>query len=153
MISRDLIVQLTEEALTAEQFVVDVAVNQANQVTVLLDSDSGITIDDCIRVSRFIESNLDREKEDFELQVSSAGLGQPFRGFRQYVKNMGNEVVVNLANGLKYTGILKQADESGFDLEISKKEKTEEKKKKQIVTQILRISFDEVKTVRNSIKF
>jgi len=69
------------------------------------------------------------------------------------VKNIGNEVVVDLANGRKYTGILKQADESGFDLEISKKEKIEGKKKKQIVTQILRISFDEVKTVRNSIKF
>ncbi len=153
MINRDLIVQLTEETLTAGQFVVDVVVNQANQITVLLDSDSGITIDDCIRVSRFIENNLDREKEDFELQVSSAGLGQPLRGFRQYVKNNGNEVVVDLANGHKYTGILKQADESGFDLEISKKEKIEGKKKKQIVTQILRISFDEVKTVRNSIKF
>ncbi len=153
MIDRNLIIHLTEEKLKADQFIVEVTVSQTGQIAVLLDSDSGITIEDCVRVSRFIEDHLDREKEDFELQVSSAGLGQPFKEHRQYVKNLGNEVEVVLANGQKLTGILKQADETGFGLEILKNEKVEGKKKKQMVTQLLRISFDEVKTVKNSIKF
>lgn len=153
MIDRNLIVQLTEEKLKTDQFIIEVTVSQANQITVLLDSDSGITIDDCIHVSRFIEGHLDREKEDFELQISSAGLGQPFKVYRQYVKNLGNEIEVVLKNGQKQNGILKQVDESGFDLEVSKTEKVEGKKKKQTVTQIRRISFDDAKTVKNSIKF
>ena len=88
MINRDLIIQLTEEKLKKDQFIVEVTVGQANRISVLLDSETGITIDDCIQVSRHIESNLDREAEDFELQVSSAGLGQPFKVHRQYIKNL-----------------------------------------------------------------
>ena len=153
MINRDLIIQLTEEKLKKDQFIVEVTVGQANRISVLLDSETGITIDDCIQVSRHIESNLDREAEDFELQVSSAGLGQPFKVHRQYIKNLEREVEVVLTNGQKQTGILKNADESGFDLEISKNEKAEGQKKKQLATHTLRISFDEAKTVKTIVKF
>ncbi|MGV8135844.1 MAG: ribosome assembly cofactor RimP [Mangrovibacterium sp.] len=153
MIDRNWIIQLTEEKLKEDQFIVEVTVSQANQISVLLDSDKGVTIDDCIQLSRHIEGNLDREAEDFELQVSSAGLGQPFKVHRQYVKNREREVEVVLINGQKQTGILKGADESGFDLEISKSEKVEGQKKKQLVTRTLRIQFDEAKTVKNIIKF
>ncbi len=153
MIDRNWIIQLTEEKLKKDQFIVEVTVSQANQISVLLDSDKGVTIDDCIQLSRHIEGNLDREAEDFELQVSSAGLGQPFKVHRQYVKNREREVEVVLTNGQKQTGILKGADESGFDLEISKSEKVEGQKKKQLVTRTLRIQFDEAKTVKNIIKF
>jgi len=153
MIDRNLIIQLTEEKLKKDQFIVEVTVSQANQISVLLDSDTGITIDDCIKISRNIEGNLDREAEDFELQVSSAGLGQPFKVQRQYTKNLGNEVEVVLTSGLKQTGVLKNANESGFDLEVSKNEKVEGQKKKQLVTHTQRISFDELKTVKNIIKF
>jgi ribosome maturation factor RimP len=153
MIDRNWIIQLTEEKLKEDQFIVEVTVSQANQISVLLDSDKGVTIDDCIQLSRHIEGNLDREAEDFELQVSSAGLGQPFKVHRQYVKNREKEVEVVLINGQKQTGILKSADESGFDLEISKSEKVEGQKKKQLVTRTLRIQFDEAKTVKNIIKF
>ncbi len=153
MINRDLIIQLTEEKLKKDQFIVEVTVGQANRISVLLDSETGITIDDCIQVSRHIEGNLDREAEDFELQVSSAGLGQPFKVHRQYIKNLEREVEVVLTNGQKQTGILKNADESGFDLEISKNEKAEGQKKKQLATHTLRISFDEAKTVKTIVKF
>ncbi len=153
MIDRNLVIQLTKEKLRQDQFIVEVTVSQANQIFVLLDSDSGITIDDCITISRYIESKLDREAEDFELQVSSSGLGQPFKVHRQYIRNLGNEVEVVLTNGQKLTGILKSADETGFDLEISKNEKVEGQKKKQLVTRIQRISFDETKTVKNIVKF
>jgi ribosome maturation factor RimP len=153
MIDRNLVIQLTKEKLRQDQFIVEVTVSQANQISVLLDSDSGITIDDCITISRYIESKLDREAEDFELQVSSSGLGQPFKVHRQYIRNLGNEVEVVLTNGQKLAGILKSADETGFDLEISKNEKVEGQKKKQLVTRIQRISFDETKTVKNIVKF
>jgi ribosome maturation factor RimP len=153
MIDRNLIIQLTEEKLKEDQFIVEVTVGQANQISVLLDSDAGITIDDCIKVSRHIEGTLDRETEDFELQVSSAGLGQPYKVHRQYLKNLGKEVEVVLTNGQKQTGVLKNADESGFDLEVSKNEKVDGQKKKQLVTHTLRISFDEAKTVKNIVKF
>jgi ribosome maturation factor RimP len=153
MIDRNLIIQLTEEKLKKDQFIVEITVGQTNQISVLLDSDTGITIDDCIKVSRHIEGNLDRETEDFELQVSSAGLGQPFKTHRQYIKNLEREVEVIFTNGQKQTGILKNADESGFDLEVSKNEKVEGQKKKQLVTRIQRISFDETKTVKNIVKF
>jgi ribosome maturation factor RimP len=153
MIDRNKVIRLTEEKLKADQFIVDVTVSQANQVSVLLDSETGITIDDCVQLSRHIEGNLDREEEDFELQVSSAGLGQPFKVHRQYVKNLESEIEVVFTNGQKQSGILRQVDESGFDLEITKNEKVEGKKKKQPVTQKLRILFEEAKTVKNSIKF
>ncbi|MCW0482615.1 ribosome assembly cofactor RimP [Gaoshiqia sediminis] len=153
MIDRNKIIQLIEDKLTDDQFIVEVEVSPANQISVLLDSETGITIDHCVQISRQIEHNLDREAEDFELQVSSAGLGHPFRVQRQFLKNIGQEVEVVLKNGQKLEGILKQTDENGFELETTKAEKVEGKKKKELVTQLHRISFDEAKTVKNIIKF
>ena len=75
----DTIITLIEEKLTEDQFIVEVEVSPANQISVQIDSENGISIDDCVAISRQIEGNLDREEEDFELQVSSAGLGQPFK--------------------------------------------------------------------------
>ncbi len=153
MIDRNIIIQLIEDKLTEDQFIVEVEISPANQISILLDSEEGITIDHCVQISRQVEGNLDRENEDFELQVSSAGLGQPFKVFRQFVKNTGKEVDVVLKTGVKLEGILKSVSESGFELETSKMEKPEGKKKKELVTQLHKISFDEAKTVKNIIKF
>lgn len=153
MIDRSKIIQLIEEKLTDDQFIVEVEVSPTNQISVLIDSDAGITIDHCVQVSRQVEHNLDREVEDFELQVSSAGLGQPFKVYRQYVKNAGEEVEVVLRNGQKLVGLLTEPDENGFVLETSMLEKVEGKKKKERVTRLHRIAFDEAKTVKNIIKF
>ncbi|WP_423130399.1 ribosome assembly cofactor RimP [Gaoshiqia sp. Z1-71] len=153
MIDRDKIIQWIEEKLTEDQFIVDVEVSPANQITVLLDSEKGITIDHCVQVSRQIEGKLDREVEDFELQVSSAGLGQAFKVRRQFVKNIGQEVEVVLSTGQKLAGLLKLVDEAGFELETTKKQKVEGSKAKEFVTQSHHFSFDEVKTVKNIIKF
>ena len=153
MIDRKKIIQLIEEKLPDDQFIVEVEVSPANQISVLIDSETGITIDHCVAVSRQIEGNLDRESEDFELQVSSAGLGLAFKVFRQYVKNIGNEIEVVLKDGKKLEGILKNADQAGFEIETAKMEKIEGKKKKEMVTQLHQISFDQAKTVRNIIKF
>ena len=153
MIDRKRIIQLIEEKLTDDQFIVSISVSPTNQISVLLDSEKGVTIKHCVQISRQIEENLDREEDDYELQVSSAGLGQAFKVYRQYVKNLGEKVEVVLTDGLKLEGILKHVDEAGFDLETSKMGKVEGNKKKQLVTQLHKIAFDKAKTVKNIIKF
>ena len=153
MIAPEIIIQLTEEIITDDQFIVGVEVSPSNVIVVTIDSEKGISIDDCININRHIEKNLDREEEDFELQVSSAGIGQPLKVFRQYVKNIGKEVEVVSKKGEKKKGILKSTDENGFELEFEEKEKAEGQKRKQIVTRSQKFTFDEVKTVKNIIKF
>lgn len=153
MIDQRKITQLVEEKLTDEQFIVSVDVSPLNQISILVDSFSGLTIDHCVKLSRHIEGNLDREVEDFELQVSSAGLGEPFKIRQQFEKNKGKEVQVILANGMKLEGVLTKIDQTGFDLETSKRQKVEGHKKKQLITKIHRIEFDQAKIVKNSIKF
>ena len=153
MIDKKQITQLIEDKLTEDQFIVEIEISPSNQIMVALDSEKGITIDHCVQISRLVEESLDREEEDFELQVSSAGLGQPFKVQRQYKKNIGQEVEVVLTNGTKLEGVLQSADDNGFELESSKREKVEGHKKKQLITKVHRIAFDEAKTVKNIIKF
>jgi ribosome maturation factor RimP len=104
-----------------DKFVVDVKVRAGNKILVLIDSDSNLTIDDCAGLSRFIESNLDRETEDFELNVSSPGIDAPYRNFRQYVKNVGRQVTVVTSDGNRLEGTLSAADETGIELTVAKK--------------------------------
>jgi ribosome maturation factor RimP len=153
MIDRNKITQLIEDKLTEEQFIVSLDVTPTSQIMVTLDSMNGITIDDCVQISRLVEGSLDREEDDFELQVSSAGLGQPLKVYRQFEKNIGQEMEVVLTNGEKLEGLLKSADQDGFELETTKREKLEGHKKKQLITRVHRIAFDEAKTVKNIIKF
>lgn len=153
MIDKSKITQLIEDKLSEDQFIVDLEVTPSNQIKVSLDSESGITIDHCVQISRLVEGSLDREEEDFELQVASAGLGQPLKVYRQYVKNIGQEMEVVLKNGEKLSGELKSVDQDGFELETAKREKVEGHKKKQLITRLHRIAFDEAKTVKNIIKF
>jgi ribosome maturation factor RimP len=153
MIDKDKITQLIEDKLTDDQFIVEIEVTPTSQILVTLDGEKGITIDHCVQISRLVEGSLDREQDDFELQVSSAGLGQPFKVQRQFVKNTGSEVEVVLTDGEKLKGILITTDDNGFELEQTKSEKVEGHKKKQQVTSTRHIAFDEAKTVKNIIKF
>ena len=153
MVDKNIITQLIEDKLTEDQFIVEIEVSPSNQIMVTLDSENGITIDHCVQISRLVEGSLDRETEDFELQVSSAGLGQPFKVHRQFVKNIGEEVEVVLTNGEKLEGVLKTVSEGGFELEISKKGKVEGQKKKQLIATVHPIAMEEAKTVKNIIKF
>jgi ribosome maturation factor RimP len=124
-------------------FLVAVKVSSANRITVLADKNDGITIDECVAIHRHIENNLDRDKEDFELQVSSPGLDQPFGVIEQYYKNEGRKVEVIENDGSKFTGILKNVTPGGFELEIELKIKGKTKEKKDIS-----FNFDQVKTTR-----
>lgn len=153
MIEKKKIILLLNEWLNEEQFIVDVKISQDNRISIVLDSDKGLNINDCVSASRYIESHLDREKEDFELMVISAGINQPLKFPRQYKKNIGNKMDVILSDGQKLYGTIKSADDNGFELESVTKEKVEGKKKKQMVTHSYHFSYEEIKTVKNSLKY
>jgi ribosome maturation factor RimP len=119
----------------------------------MVDSDTGISINQIVEISRFIESNLDREVEDFELSVFSAGLSEPLSLVRQYKKNIGTEIDVLLTSGQKLTGILIKADDQGIDLEVTTKEKSEGSKKKELVTRVHTFEYPEIKEAKKVLKF
>ncbi|HAF29805.1 MAG TPA: ribosome assembly cofactor RimP [Bacteroidales bacterium] len=147
---RDIIAEIVEEK---EAFIVDIKVSSSNKINIEIDSFRGFTIDDCVEVSRLVESGLDRDKEDFELEVASAGLSEPFKVVQQYQKNIGKEVETLTNEGLKIKGILANVSDTGFELEESKKVKAEGKKKKQDVIEKHKFSFDQVKSTKIVITF
>jgi ribosome maturation factor RimP len=153
MIKQELIEKLVSNALTDEYFIVQVTVKKGNVIDVVIDGDNGVAIQKCVDVSRQIEKNLDRETEDFELTVSSAGLSNPFKVYRQYLKNIGKQVEVKTDNEKTFLGILTQADKDGFELETATLEKQEGKNKKVEVVKTVRFNFDIEPEVKNSITF
>jgi ribosome maturation factor RimP len=124
-------------------FLVALKVSAANKISVLVDTRNGITIDECALLHRHIEKDLDRNIEDFELQVSSPGLDAPFTVIEQYYKNEGNKVSVTDIDGVKYTGILKNVTKGGFDLVTEIKTKGKPKTEKEIP-----FNFDQVKSTK-----
>jgi ribosome maturation factor RimP len=124
MIEKQKIKGLVEEFIKGTGlFLVSVKVSNSNRIIVLADKNEGITIDECAAIHRHIENELDRDKEDFELQVSSPGLDMPFGVIEQYFKNEGKKVEVVDNEGSKYTGKLKNVTEGGFELETEIKTK------------------------------
>lgn len=125
MISEQLIKDLTTQHLEgSDRFIVSIAVRSDNRIRIFIDSDTRVLIEHCIELSKFIESQLNRDAEDFELNVSSSGLDQPYRLPRQYVKNIGREVSVLLKDNNKIEGELTMADAEGFSVkEITKVKK------------------------------
>ena len=134
-------------------YLVDVTVSSANKIRVIIDNFNGISIDECVSMSRWIEQQLDRETEDFELEVTSPGLDQPFRVLRQYEKNIGKEVEIKLSDGSKIQGTLVTAGSDSVEIEQQQKEKVEGKKGRQLVTRKFSFPFSEIKETRIVIKF
>ena len=130
-------------------FLVAVKVSSTGKITVLADRKEGITIDECVAISRFIEKNLDREVEDYELQVSSPGIDMPFLVMEQYLKNEGRSIEVTDMEGKTHQGILKNVTAGGFELEVAPKGK------KPVTAGLSEMSFnfDQVKSAREIIKF
>ena len=153
MIDKVKIAELVNEKLTDDQFLVEVTVSLSNVIDIMVDSDTGISINQIVEISRFVESNLNREVEDFELSVFSAGLSEPFSLVRQYKKNTGTEIDVLLTSGQKLTGILIKADDHGIDLEVTTKEKSEGSKKKELVTRVHSLGYPEIKEAKKVLKF
>jgi len=123
MITDNYITELVNAALsTDELFIVDISVDPGNKIKVVLDSDKTVSISDCISVSRAIEQELDRDTEDFSLEVTSAGLGQPLKLMRQYSKYIGKNLEVTDESGNKFSGELKNVNSDFIELlEVSKK--------------------------------
>ncbi len=148
MIDKKKVLKLAEEFITgSDKYIVDLQVNSNNIIHLFVDADESVSISDCIELSRHIESNLDREIEDFELNVSSAGLDQPFKVFKQYQKNINKEVSVLLQDGKKYQGTLVSATEEAITLHI------EANKKRKIEAQELNFSMNEIKETKSTISF
>lgn len=119
----------------------------------MLDGLTNIAINDCIEISRFIESSLDREQEDFELIVSSAGIDQPFTVEKQYQKNIGRELTVLKKDGLKLKGVLKDYKPETSILIENEKTIKNEKNKKQIIKEQITIPLQEIKESKLILSF
>ena len=129
-------------------FLVGVKVDNNNKIIVHIDTPLGISIDDCVRVSRELEEKLDRDREDFALEVSSPGLDSPFIVIEQYQKNVGKKINLVKQDGEKLEGILKKTGESGIVLEVTRGRKGQTKD-----PELLELSFAEIKSGRASIQF
>jgi ribosome maturation factor RimP len=153
MIERKEIILVAETFLKAtECYLVDVTVSPDNLIVVEIDSDGLVGIEDCVALSRHIEEKLDRDVEDFELEVSSAGISSPFKLARQYVKNTGNEIEMMLKNDVKLTGVLRSADENAAVITVAKKEKSENAKRKTTVYEDMTYTYSEIKHTKNIIR-
>jgi len=154
MISKDSIYQAIEQHLTdTDYYIVDVKVAPDNRISVEIDSFDGVSLEYCIEVHRYIESQFDREVEDYELEVSSAGLTEPFKVTKQYEKNLGNEVEVLTKSGKKITGVLVEANDTDFGLQIEKTEKPEGSKRKVTVVEDITLAYEDVKYTKYIIRF
>ena len=130
MIDEKHIRELAEERLaTFDGFIVELTIGAGNNIKLLIDADHSISITECMSVSRNVEHNLDREVEDFSLEVSSAGLDQPFKHIRQYLKCVGRDVQVIDLEGKKLEGNMRAADEKSFTVVTKSKEKIEGRSK------------------------
>lgn len=157
MISKSKVLELIDERIAElgnGLFVVELTISSNNVIQVELDKHQGnVSINDCMSVSRNVEHNLDREAEDFELQVSSAGLDKPFRVLAQYTKNIGRTVKVVLQNGNKIEGELKAANEKEIVVENSRTEKIEGKKKKELIVEQHVLPMEQIKDTKIVISF
>lgn len=154
MIDKNKVKDLVSEWLNGkEYFLVDLTIDDQNKITVEIDHKDGVWIEDCCELSKFIESQLDREVEDYELEVGSAGIGQPFKVLQQYVNSIGYDVELLTSDGKKMEGCLKEADENGFVVIVTEKQKIEGKKRPLMVEVEKPFKYDEVKWVKSIIDF
>ena len=145
---------INDEIVARGCFIVDIFVSKDNDIVLTIESEEGVVeLDDCVSLSRFFETKFDREVEDYSLTVSSAGLDQPFKVFRQFVKAVGTKVEVLLKGGKKMVAVLEAADEESITLKYVAKEAVEGKKKKELVEHLDRFTMDQVNAVRPFIEF
>lgn len=154
MIEKNVVIRIAEEWLDGKDyFLVDVTVSPDDKIVVEIDHAEGVWIDDCVDLSRFIESKLNRDEEDYELEVGSAGIGQPFKVLKQYLIHVGSEVEVLDKAGKKWTGVLTQADEDRFTITVQVKTRPDGAKRPKLVEQNVVFSYDEIKYTKYLISF
>ncbi len=154
MISKNTIKKLADEHLTgSDKFVTKITVSEANRIEILVDGDNGIGIQDCVNLSRHIEKSLDREAEDFALDVSSPGATAPLVLPRQYKKHVGRTLEVKLANEEILEGELVSLNDKGFVLEFTSRENKPLGKGKITVTKQQMVTFTEIIESKIKLKF
>lgn len=134
-------------------FLVDLKISRDNVIELFVDSLSGVNIQTCIEVSREIESNLNRDEEDFALTVASAGIGYPFKVDGQFQKNLNKSVEIKLNDNTKFNGILKAFDDKSVTIEYEEKKTIEGKKKKELVKIEKTFLREEIKEIKDVIVF
>ena len=136
MIDKKVVKQFVDEWLQDnDYFLVDITISPDDKIVVEIDHADGVWIEDCVALSKYIEDHLSRDKEDYELEVGSAGIGQPFKVEQQYLNHIGKEVEVLDNEGKKTKGVLKSVD--GSDFVVSDKEKTKkEGAKRPVLTEV-----------------
>ncbi len=154
MVEKKTVCQIVDEWLDGkEYFLVEVAISPDDKIVVEIDHAEGVWIEDCVELSRYIESKLNREEEDYELEVGSAGIGQPFKVLQQYYIHIGQEVEVMTKGGQKLTGILKDADEEKFTVTVQKKVKLEGSKRPKLVEEDETFTYEQIKYTKYLISF
>lgn len=155
MIDKKLVERLVQEKIEGtDLYLVEVLVRIGNNIQILVDSPEGISIEACADISRFLNDRIDREEEDYSLEVSSPGIGSPFRVRQQYDKNIGRDIEVVLLNGQKKKGTLLDVTDEGIEVETVEKVVGEEGKKKKKGEPVkLSIGFNEIKITKEVISF
>lgn len=122
MIDKNVVKSLVEEWLEGKDyFLVDIQISSDDKIVVEIDHADGVWIEDCVELSKYIEDRLSRDEEDYELEVGSAGLGQPFKVPQQYKIFVGKEVEVLDKDGKKVKGVLKSVDGNDFVVAVNEK--------------------------------
>lgn len=154
MIDKVLLQSVVDEWLSdKEYFLTDLTISADDRILVEIDHKEGVWIEDCVKLSRFIESRFDREETDFELEVGSAGIGQPFKILHQYEIHKGENVDIVLKNGKKLTGTLVNVTPQNFILRITERVKLEGMKRPEIRERDIELNYDDVKATRLRIDF
>lgn len=154
MIEKRTVVQIVEEWLEGKDyFLVEVAVKPNDKIVVEIDHAEGVWIEDCVELSKFIESKLNRDEEDYELEVGSAGVGQPFKVLQQYYNHVGRLVEVRLVTGDTYVGDLMEVNEQEIKVATQKKVKLEGEKRPKLTTVEEVIPFERIKYTKYLISF
>lgn len=153
MITKEQIISLAEEALKdTDCYVVNVLINNDNVIDLFLDADTSVTIDDCVDVSRFIEEHLDRDVEDYELNVSSAGIDEPLLKMRQYNKYIGKDLIITDNEGVKKMYKLLSFNDLHVEVEEAEAKKYG-KLTKVVYHEAKTLELNNIKEVRPYIKF
>jgi len=133
-------------------FLVEVIVRQGNIITVYLDKPDGISMDECADINRFLNVNLDRDIEDYELEVSSPGIGVAFKVREQYIKNIGKDVEVTINNGNKLTGKLLSFSDQEIEMEVLSKDEADHKSRK-LIPRNIKININTIKATKSIVSF
>ena len=153
MIKKEQIISLAEEALQGtDRYVVNVLIHKDNVIELYLDADSSVTIDDCVEVSNYINEKLDRDVEDYELSVSSAGIDEPLMKMRQYQKYIGKDLIITDNEGVKKMYKLLSFNELQLEVEEAEAKKYG-KLTKTIYHEATTLEINKLKEVRPYIKF